>query len=82
MKTTTKSVLTVFFALFLSSTMAFAQKTVQASDILADIKQGKDISYENVTIEGTFDMTYMDEKKPELPKEKNGTMATIPWRKL
>lgn len=47
-----------------------AQRTVKASDILNDIKNGKNVAYENVTIVGSLDMTYMDEKLPDLPKRK------------
>ena len=58
------------------STGAVAQQTIQASDILNDIQEGKNISYENVTISGALDLTFMDEKVSELPKKskwwKNG----------
>ena len=54
------------FIAFLSSSL-IAQQKVKASDILNDIKKGKNISYENATITGTLDMTYMDDKLPELP---------------
>lgn len=45
---------------------AIAQKSVSASQILQDIKNGKEVSYENVTIEGTLDFTLMDEKIDDL----------------
>lgn len=64
----TVSIITMFFAL-LMTTALLAQKTVSANTILSDIKNGKNISYENVTITGTFDMTFMDEKLSELPKK-------------
>ena len=47
-----------------------AQNTVSAEIILNDIKNGKSVSYENVTINGVFDMTYMDDKLPELPRKR------------
>ncbi len=56
----------VFIGLF--SVRAFAQNTIQASDLMKDIKDGKSISYENVTIEGILDFTYMEEKLPDLPE--------------
>ncbi|MBT8273736.1 MAG: pentapeptide repeat-containing protein [Bacteroidia bacterium] len=55
---------------FLLSSTGFAQQTVKASDIMQDIKSGKSISYENVTITGTLDMTFMDEKLNTLPKKR------------
>ena len=67
--------LSFLFILFLTSNIV-AQQKVKASDILNDIKKGKTISYENVTITGILDMTYMDNKLPDLPKKhkwyKNG----------
>ena len=63
----TKFLTAFVFTLLLTTTLS-AQKTVNASDILNDIKQGKNVSYENVTIKGSLDMTYMDDKLPELPK--------------
>lgn len=63
------------------TTSVISQKTVSANKILSDIKNGKNISYENVTITGIFDMTYMDEKLPELPKKhkwyKNGGSNSV-----
>lgn len=47
---------------------AMAQNTVSATQIMQDIKDGKSISYENVTIEGVLDLTYMDRKMDQLPK--------------
>lgn len=69
----------IFLGIF--SIRAFAQNTVKASDIMQDIKDGKSISYENVTIEGTLDFTYMDEKTPDLPERSkwwnNGGSNTV-----
>lgn len=57
----------------LASTFSFAQKTVQASDILKDIKNGKSISYQNATITGVLDLTYMDEALKKLPSKKKNS---------
>lgn len=46
---------------------AQAQTKVSAADIMEAMKKGEDITYENVTITGVLDFTYMDEKKEELP---------------
>ncbi|MGB0879208.1 MAG: pentapeptide repeat-containing protein [Polaribacter sp.] len=54
--------------LFLTSVVSFSQKTVNASDILKDIKNGKSINIKNATIVGVFDLTYMDEALKKLPK--------------
>ena len=61
-------IVTIAF-LFLSMTF-FAQKTVEASDIMKDIKAGKSISYQNAKIVGTLDFTFMDDASAKLPKKK------------
>ena len=60
--------LTLVFALV--SFVGFSQKTVNAEDIIDDIKAGKSISISNATIEGVLDFTYMEEKLKDLPKRK------------
>ncbi len=66
-----KHKITFFACLFLSITLS-AQKTIEASDIMKDIKSGKSISYQNAIISGTLDFTYMDEALEKLPaKRKN-----------
>ncbi|MFK7953451.1 MAG: pentapeptide repeat-containing protein [Ekhidna sp.] len=69
----------LFIGLF--SARAFAQENVSASEIMKDIKDGKNISYENVTIKGVLDFTYMDEKLPDLPERSkwwnNGNSNTV-----
>lgn len=66
-----KYTITLIACLFLSIT-TFAQKTIEASDIMKDIKSGKSISYQNSIITGTLDFTYMDEAMEKLPsKRKN-----------
>ena len=67
-----RTVFSLILFAFIFSTNAFAQQTVKASDIMRDIKMGETISYDNVTITGTLDMTFMNEKLPDLPKRKNG----------
>jgi len=72
--------LSFLLVLFLISN-TFAQQTIKASDILKDIKKRKTISYENVTVTGILDMTYMDDKLPDLPKKhkwyNNGGTNTV-----
>ncbi len=72
MKTSIKSL--AFTTLFLAvlSFGAFGQSgtTIKAEDIMEDMKKGKDITYENVTVTGLLDFTYMDEKMPELPRRR------------
>lgn len=75
-----KNIVTVIGLLFCFST-AFAQKTISASDIMRDVKNGKAIEISNATIKGTLDFTFMDEALPKLPKRKswwnNGGSNTI-----
>ena len=52
------------------TTVTFSQKTVDASDILQDIKDGKAVSISNATINGILDLTYMDDALPKLPKRR------------
>jgi len=67
MKTKIKLLSTI---LFLSTLISFSQKKINASDIMEDIKDGKDISYNNSTIVGVLDFTFMDEALQNLPKKK------------
>lgn len=61
-------------SLLLTVPFSFTQKqTVEATDILKDIKNGKSISYKNATIVGVLDLTYMDEAMEKLPKKKNNS---------
>ena len=62
------TLLTFVFALI--SFVGFSQKTIDARDIMNDIKAGKDISISNATIEGIIDFTDMEEKLKELPERK------------
>lgn len=76
-----QTILTTLLLTIILSTSVIAQQTVNASDIIEDIKLGKTISYNNVTITGVLDMTYMNEKLPDLPKKykwyKNGGSNSI-----
>ncbi|WP_422091866.1 pentapeptide repeat-containing protein [Tenacibaculum ovolyticum] len=58
-----------------------AQKTVNASDIIQKIKNGKPVEISNATINGVLDFTFMNEALPKLPKRKswwnNGGSNTI-----
>ena len=69
----------ILFSLFLLR--GFAQNSVQASQIMKDIREGKTISYENMTIDGDLDFTYMEEKLPDLPRKSkwwnNGSSNTV-----
>lgn len=67
--------ITLLFTLFLSFTF-FAQKTIEASDIMADIKKGKSITYQNATIVGTLDFTYMNDALEKLPAKRKSSW----WR--
>ena len=57
----------ILFTLFL--VRAFAQNSVSASQIMEDVREGKNISYENMTISGELDFTYMADKMIELPRK-------------
>jgi hypothetical protein len=65
----------------LVTTTGFSQKTVNASDIIKDIKDGKNVSIKNATVIGTLDFTFMEEKLSKLPKKrkwwKNGGNNTV-----
>lgn len=67
-----KQKITFLAFLFLSLTF-FAQRTVEASNIVKDIKAGKSISYQNATIVGVLDFTYMDDAMEKLPKKKKNS---------
>lgn len=64
-----KHKITLLASLLLSITF-FAQKTINASDIMKDIKNGKSISYQNATIDGVLDFTYMQDALEKLPSKK------------
>jgi len=47
-----------------------AQKKINASKIMNDIRNGKDIVYNNATIVGVLDFTFMDDQSDKLPRKK------------
>ena len=63
----------ITLSLLLVSSITLAQKTVEASEIMKDIKAGKSISIKNATISGVLDFTYMDEAIEKLPKRKKSS---------
>lgn len=65
--TTSRIIMILLLGVF-SIRAVVAQKTVSASKIMQDIKDGKSISYENATITGDLDFTYMDYKIDDLPR--------------
>ncbi len=66
----TLAIATLVITIF--SVDAFGQSgtTVKAEDIMDAMKKGTDITYENVTVTGVLDFTYMDEKSPDLPRRR------------
>lgn len=64
-----KNIILLAFALFIQQAV-ISQTKIDASDILEDIKNGKDVVLKNVTIDGVLDLTYMDEALEKLPKKK------------
>ncbi|PQJ78684.1 pentapeptide repeat-containing protein [Polaribacter porphyrae] len=68
-----KHKITFLVSLFLTTSVIFSQKTIEASDILKDIKSGKSISYKNAKIVGILDLTYMDEAMEKLPRKKRNS---------
>lgn len=60
---------TLMIALFLSVTVS-SQKKIDARKIMKDIKNGKDITYNNATIVGTLDFTFMDDALDKLPRRR------------
>ena len=74
MKTQKSLQLMLLLLAVVCTTSLSAQTKVKASDIMEAMKNGEDISYENVTVTGTLDFTYMDEKLDDLPRR------SIWWR--
>lgn len=65
----------LFICLFITISLT-AQRKINASKIMSDLKSGKSIVYKNATIVGTLDFTKMDEKLSKLPKRKKSSW----WR--
>ncbi len=68
MKNSTK--IAAFCICLLITISLTAQTRVNASKLMNDIKNGKDIVYKNTTIVGVLDFTFMDEQSDKLPKKK------------
>ncbi len=72
---------TIMFIAVLFYLNIYAQKTVDAKTIIKDIKNGKNITITNATINGVLDFTFMNDALPKLPKRKkwwnNGGSNTI-----
>lgn len=63
-----KKIVTLLLLVFTATT--FAQKTIDASDLMSDIKSGKTINISNATITGIIDFTFMEDAITKLPKRK------------
>ena len=68
MKTQKSLQLILLLCAMVFTTSLKAQNTVEATDIMEAIKNGEEVSYENVTVIGVLDFTFMDEKMDELPR--------------
>jgi hypothetical protein len=62
--------ITLIACLLLTANFTFAQQKVEASHIMKEIKEGKSISYQDATIVGVLDFTFMDEAIDKLPNKK------------
>lgn len=65
--------ITFLACLILATTSLFSQKNIKASDIMKAMKAGKSISYQNATILGVLDFTYMEEALEKLPRKKKNS---------
>jgi hypothetical protein len=65
--------ITLLAILFITTSITLGQKKVDASLIIEDIKSGKSISYNNVTIVGVLDFTFMDEAIKKLPRKRRNS---------
>lgn len=61
---------TLIICLLLTTTFTFSQKQIEASNIMKTIKEGKSISYQNATIVGVLDFTFMEEAMEKLPAKR------------
>ncbi len=69
MSITKHNLTSLLFLLFIAFNLQ-AQRTVDASEIVSAIKAGKDVTYENVVVEGVVDLTPYEEKINDLPKKR------------
>jgi hypothetical protein len=63
----------IFISCLFLSFSFLAQKKIEASNIMKNIKAGKSISYKNATIVGTLDFTFMDNAMEKLPAKKRNS---------
>lgn len=68
-----KKIITLIILMVSINNSVFCQKKIEATDILKDIKEGKNIAIENATIVGVLDLTFMDEALEKLPKRKKSS---------
>ncbi|MEM7550176.1 MAG: pentapeptide repeat-containing protein [Bacteroidota bacterium] len=59
-------VVILFFGI--NENLSAQKKTITAEEIMAMVKKGENINFENVTVDGVLDFTFMEEKIDELPK--------------
>lgn len=67
MKTQKSLQLMLLLCAMVFTTSLKAQNTVKATDIMEAIKNGEEVSYQNIVVTGVLDFTFMDEKMDELP---------------
>ncbi|PQJ19916.1 pentapeptide repeat-containing protein [Tenacibaculum sp. SG-28] len=71
----------VLLLLLAISVASVAQKRIAATEIIRTIKNGDNVTYTNVIIEGNLDFTSMEEELPKLPKRSswwnNGGSNTV-----
>lgn len=65
-----KSLFSLVLVAFCSITV-LSQNTVTADEILQKVKNGSSVTYQNVTIEGVLDFTFMEEALKKLPSGKS-----------
>lgn len=65
--TTSRIIMILLLGVF-SIRAVLAQEVISAERIMSDIKDGRDITYSNVRVEGVLDFTYMDSKIDDLPR--------------
>ena len=61
---------TITFIALLFCIATFAQKSINASSIINDVKEGKNVKISNATINGVLDFTFLNQALPKLPKRK------------
>jgi hypothetical protein len=69
-KTVAKKLIFFGFLLFFLGKIGFSQQTIAATEIMKDLRAGKDISISNATIVGNLDFTLMEEQIEKLPSKR------------